>query len=443
MPIQFQNFTPLVQPHYTMAETQTEKDAENARKAALIGLQQAGETSRAIMDNNTRAGIADANNGLQREANAANMNQQGIANDQAQQRINAGIENNNATNERQAAMDKATISNQGLQREYQNKTLDNTIAQQGVENKRNAEIDANRQTQLGLTNKRQDALDARTQEENKRADVEYNQKQVLKNIFDTHAAIGNAILTGQSNKDGYIDITSATDALKTGGQKANIVEGAKVFTKPNAMGGGDLFQVGKDEAMYPVYSGDDTTTPISLSSGYIKLSTTAANTQNGTSTKKVHSVEMTKTKDENGLEVSQPSSITYDNGDTSVYPDYKSKTIEADSYAQKLKETNSAQANEAKVKSGVGADANQMAQASSNVDNSNLINEPRRQGLQSNEVAKPAPQKTPVPANSGYTQEQFDALPDRVKTAVINQARRGSINSFAAGLEGKGKILHQ
>lgn len=136
MPIQTQNFTPVAQNHYQLAETWKEKDAAAERQMAIDAANNAAQAEREAMSLNADSAkhAASLESAGQQNATENNLNQQ---------RINADVKNIGLKN----ALDTRRLQSTDRQNAIENARLDavnkNNLEQQGLQNVRNAKIDAN------------------------------------------------------------------------------------------------------------------------------------------------------------------------------------------------------------------------------------------------------------------------------------------------------------
>jgi hypothetical protein len=199
MAIQFTQFNPLIPQHYTLAETQQEKDAENARKIAQINAQNMGSLQLEELRGANEAGRANAENVQQNMQHADAQEQLGIANDQAQQQIDAGV----------AAQQQAQ-------------------ARLGVQDASEAARYQQRLDQQALENGRAKTQDERAAVENQRKDEAYTEAKRIQDEIGMQASLGKELLFGQPDKNGEVDVTGARGFFEQGGSdpipgKARIV----------------------------------------------------------------------------------------------------------------------------------------------------------------------------------------------------------------------------
>ena len=164
MPIQFQNFTPNDQKHYTLAEMQSEKDATLQRAMAQDAANNAARSADHAMS-------IDSSNQQHAMSLAQNAKQAGVENGLNQQRINS---------------DNTRV---GLANAREMEKMRADVAQNDIANKRQAFADQNTLQQQGLTN-------ARTATDNAQKDAEYQRKLAGENQHSFFNNIGTHILLG-------------------------------------------------------------------------------------------------------------------------------------------------------------------------------------------------------------------------------------------------------
>jgi len=184
MAIQTQTFSPYIPQHYVLAETQAEKDAENARKMALQAQQDAAATNRTAMGLQAHSVIQANQDALTREQNAANREQLGISNDHEQQKLDAYSARIEADNARQLGQDALAAEDRKRQ-----------IGREDMQDKRILGQDARDATLAG------------------REDAEYQIKQKKAEIQNALADLGQGFNFG--SPDGVVDLT---------GQKASLTK---------------------------------------------------------------------------------------------------------------------------------------------------------------------------------------------------------------------------
>lgn len=162
MALQFQNFTPTDQKHFTLAETQSEKDATLQRAMAQDAANNAAQIASHAMS-------IDSSNQQHAASLAQNAQQAGVENGLNQQRINSDNTQVGLANAR--AMEKNAAD----------------VAQNDIANKRQAFADQNTLQQQGLTN-------SRTATDNAQKDAEYQRKLAGENQHSFFNNIGTHIL---------------------------------------------------------------------------------------------------------------------------------------------------------------------------------------------------------------------------------------------------------
>ena len=213
MPIQFQNFTPTPQRHYTLAEMQSEKDATLQRAMAQDAANNAARSADHAMS-------IDSSKQQHAMSLAQNAKQAGVENGLNQQRINGDNTRVGLANAREMEKTRADV------------------AQNDITNKRQALADQNTLQQQGLTN-------ARTAKENTQKDAEYQRKLAIENQHSFFNNIGTHVLLGEGADN--IDVSGMKQDFSNIYGDAIPKDGALSLNK-NKEGGYDLMGVANGQA---------------------------------------------------------------------------------------------------------------------------------------------------------------------------------------------------
>jgi hypothetical protein len=213
MPIQFQNFTPNDQKHYTLAEMQSEKDATLQRAMAQDAANNAARSADHAMS-------IDSSNQQHAALLAQNAKQAGVENGLNQQRINGDNTRVGLANAREMEKTRADV------------------AQNNITNKRQAFADQNTLQQQGLTN-------ARTAKENTQKDAEYQRKLAIENQQSFFNNMGTHVLLGDGANN--IDVSGMKQDFSNMYGDVIPKDGALSLNK-NKAGGWDLMGVANGQA---------------------------------------------------------------------------------------------------------------------------------------------------------------------------------------------------
>ena len=210
MPIQFQTFTPLVHPHYTMAETQSEKEAENARNMR----RDAANNTAKLTQN-----MAQEDSATQRAAMANEQRQRELQTNQAQQNYELGL-----TTNRQAQQDKQAAEQQ--QFANQNSVSQQGLAQQNKIADRQVTVDQNKTQnealaqERGLIGQDRSARASREIEAASRDKTTFEQQQTAQqrqldnqNQYQALAKLSYSMANAPADANGNRDITGQKAAL--------------------------------------------------------------------------------------------------------------------------------------------------------------------------------------------------------------------------------------
>ena len=220
MALQFQNFTPNDQKHYTLAETQSEKDATLQRAMAQDAANNAARSADHAMS-------IDSSNQQHAMSLAQNAKQAGVENGLNQQRINSDNTRVGLANAREMEKTRADV------------------AQNDIANKRQAFADQNTLQQQGLTNARQNISDKQTTE---KFNLEKEALLQKKSLADKHLAIGElglTLATSKSDENGEIDITNHRNILTSLGLTDELTKHESVMARI-VDGKTELYGIDKD-----------------------------------------------------------------------------------------------------------------------------------------------------------------------------------------------------
>jgi len=222
MATQLFDFKPVIPQHYTLAETQEEKDIENQRKIAQINAQQAGSMAEASLRGAYAAQAQDSAQALERERMGAVQQQQATQNAMEQRRLDANIA---AQQQEQARL--------GVSDAMKADAYKRDIAQQEVQNGR------------------MQAQDARAAVENQQKDEIYARKKAEEDMHNAWADMGEGFLNTAPDKKGERDFTPYKPAVEQGlGGKLGDVQ---VRAKANPeTGNTEFFAVDKEGAYNPI-----------------------------------------------------------------------------------------------------------------------------------------------------------------------------------------------
>ena len=223
MPIQFQTFTPTDQKHYTLAETQSEKDATLQRAMAQDAANNAARSADHAMS-------IDSSNQQHAASLAHNAKQAGVENGLNQQRINSDNTRVGLANAREMEKTRADV------------------AQNDIANKRQAFADQNTLQQQDLTN-------ARAEKEDQRNNIVWNRANDFAAKTNDLSNIYSNLQNMSPNKDGFYNLNHAYDSVNA--QVYGDLPKGNIQGKLNAQGGMDVYA---DGALYLV----DGTNSISL-----------------------------------------------------------------------------------------------------------------------------------------------------------------------------------
>ena len=230
MALQFQNFTPNDQKHFTLAETQNEKEAEMSRQMAQDAANNSARSA------NHRMSV-DSSNQQHAMSLAQNAKQAGVENGLNQQRINSDNTRVGLANAREMEKTRADV------------------AQNDIVNKRQAFADQNTLQQQGLTN-------ARAEKEDQRNNIVWNRANDFAAKTNDLSNIYSNLQNMSPNKDGFYNLNHAYDSVNAqvyGGLPKGNIQG-----KLNKQGGMDVYA---DGALHLV----DGTNSISLPVQAMKL----------------------------------------------------------------------------------------------------------------------------------------------------------------------------
>ena len=220
MALQFQNFTPNDQKHFTLAETQNEKEAEMSRQMAQDAANNSARSANHGMS-------VDSSNQQHAMSLAQNAKQAGVENGLNQQRINSDNTRVGLANAREMEKTRADV------------------AQNDITNKRQAFADQNTLQQQGLTNARQNISDKQTTE---KFNLEKEALLQKKSLADKHLAIGElglTLATSKSDENGEIDITNHRNILTSLGLTDNLTKHESVMARI-VDGKTELYGIDKD-----------------------------------------------------------------------------------------------------------------------------------------------------------------------------------------------------
>lgn len=193
MALQLGNFKPSQAQHYTLAETQDEKNAANARQANLIAQQ--GLNSLASANAHAAGQIALQGPRLAEEARQADMRDA-----QAGNSLNATVAQQGAAND--LAQQGVDLKAQELQQKQQASAA--ALAQQGVTN----QLAQSQEARLQGADQRQNTLFEQQQADRKIAEEKKQNELAL-------AKFGSYLNTVKPDDKGLVDVTDQKDNIKT------------------------------------------------------------------------------------------------------------------------------------------------------------------------------------------------------------------------------------
>jgi hypothetical protein len=249
MATQLFQFTPRATPHYTLAETQSEKDEELRRKLAQIEAQNSGAMAQTITRANYDQANQNADRFVRQQGMEAAQEQNGVANDMEQQKIDATL----------------------AMREQQQARL-------GAQDARQAENDKRILEQQGFQNSRLRAQDERAAIENQRKDAEYSQEQKNKDIHNYYSELGRSFMASTPDKNGDVDVTGHKSVFEQG-LGGKLPADAQIKLRPNAETGNyDLYGIGEDGTYTPITKHE---VPVSFGKSQMEMAISAAKADMG------------------------------------------------------------------------------------------------------------------------------------------------------------------
>ena len=292
MALQFQNFTPNDQKHFTLAETQNEKEAEMSRQMARDAANNAAESA-------NRAMSVDSSNQQHAMSLAQNAKQAGVENGLNQQRINSDNTRVGLANAREMEKTRADV------------------AQNDITNKRQALADQNTLQQQGLTNARQNISDKQTTE---KFNLEKEALLQKKSLVDKHLAIGElglTLATSKSDENGEIDITNHRNILTSLGLTDELTKHESVMARI-VDGKTELYGIDKDGNHSVIMHNK---APVKITNDALSIYSDFYAKQLGVKADGDFRVIKTKTTDLNGLETETPTHIlNQKNGNLIPFP---------------------------------------------------------------------------------------------------------------------------
>jgi hypothetical protein len=249
MATQLFNFQPLVPQHYTLAETQGEKDAELQRKIAAINAQNSGQMAESAMRAEYAQADNNANRAMEQQRIEANQQQLGVENGMDQQKIDAAV---SAQQQQQAQLGARAA----------------------------AEAEANKRdvTQQDFQNNRLLSQDAREAAQEQRKAVEWTQAQDTQAKHDYYANLGQGFLDATPDKNGEIDFTANKSVIEQG-LGGKLPGDVQVRLRPNADNKGyEAFAVDKEGTYNPILKHE---VPVSFGRSQIDMAVSAAKANMG------------------------------------------------------------------------------------------------------------------------------------------------------------------